>query len=541
MKLNTRLFFFLALSMLCISTVPPAKGAAPLSTPLKIVVIEFHGLKKDIINNSLNELPYFKKLIRGPLNQQAYIYLPHVFTTIPAASVPACTSMYTGLYPQNTGVVSTIWFNRESAKVRTMISYFQQRINRVLTANHVKTLFEYVGEAGKHSLSAMLMIDKGTDWSLKTGMFFWGNASVTGLSKYGYWLPDPWYMDHKTISGLLTGHIFAYHKSLKGILDEKGTLPDLTVVQLLGTDIYSHYPDKELINRNASMDEIQAHYTKQILDPLIGRLIHFFKTNGFYSRTIFILLSQQGAIKIQKHIPDHTVSDCLKNEFKLPGFFTGNRDADAVIMPGACTKEVYLKNRETESWLDPPRLLLDVKPAVDLLLDHSEIQDSLNEIVIRQYPGERGEGIAENKKWWAFEWRGYRKSSRRDTDFVQSLYSLKEMARRFELKDYISEGLNRQYTRKTAPDIKLINKKGIYFERDLKKYGHHGSYYPDDTVVSFWIAGPGLSAVIAGRHTIETTASTLDLIPIATSLLGIPSPDGLEGNNPLDNLLLKTN
>ncbi|UCD33604.1 MAG: alkaline phosphatase family protein [Desulfobacterales bacterium] len=539
MNLKRCLFFHLILPVLCLATVPCAKGASRLNTHPKIVIIEFHGLKKEIIKNNLNDLPYFKELIQGPANKQANIYIPQVFTTIPAASVPACTSMYTGLYPQQTGVVSTIWFDRETTKIRTMISYFQQRINRILIGNNIKTIFNYVGEAGKTSLSAMLMIDKGTDVSLKTGIFFWGNASVVGLARYGRWLPDPWYMDYKTISGLLTGHVFAYHKSLKGVLDKKGTLPDLTVVQLLGTDIYSHYPEKELIQRNASMDDIQAHYTQHILDPLMGRLMHFLKSNGVYSQTMFILVSQQGTIKIQKHIPDQAVADSLKDTFKLPNLITSNREANAIIMPGACTKEIYLKNRETGDWLDPPRLLLDVKQAVDLLVDHPDIQEGLNEIVIRRYPGEREDAAVMNQQWWAFEWQDYRKGPRMDIDFIQALYSLEEMARRFELKQYISESLNRQYTRRTAPDIKLINKKGIYFERDLNKYGHHGSYYPDDTVVSFWLAGPGLSAVVSGRHTIKTAASTLDLIPIAMRLLEIPAPVGLEGNNPLDTLPLK--
>ncbi len=538
MNLKQKLFNLFLLPLIYMLSAAAAKGATQQIPLPKIVVIEFHGLKKDIINDNLDLLPNFQKLIKGPSNKQAHIYIPRVFTTIPAASVPACTSMYTGLYPQQTGIVSTIWFDRETASVRTMISYFQQRINRILVKNHVKTLFDYVGEAGKTSLSAMLMIDKGTDVSLKTGMFFWGNASVVGLARYGRWVPDPWYMDYKTISGLLTGHVFGYRKSLKGVLDKNGTLPDLTVVQLLGTDIYSHYPEKELIDRNASMDDIQAYYTRHILDPLMGRLIDFLKARGVYEQTIFILVSQQGAIKIQRHISDKAVSKCLRDTFILPGIFTSNRDADAIIMPGACTKEVYLKNRETRDWLDPPRLLLDVKPAVDLLVDHPTIQEGLNEIVIRQYPGERVGAVEENRQWWAFAWRNYRKTRKTDMDFIHSLYSLEKMAQRFDLKQYIAEGLNRQYTRKTAPDIKLINKKGMYFERDVNKYGHHGSYYPEDTVVSFWIAGPGLSAVVSGRHIVKTAASTLDLIPLATYLLGIPSPQGLEGNNPLDHLVL---
>ena len=145
MNLNKTLLYFLILPLVCIASAPPATGASRLSASPKLVIIEFHGLKKDIIHKNLNDLPNFKKLIQGPSNAQAHIYIPQVFTTIPAASVPACTSMYTGLYPQQTGVVSTIWFNRETARVRTMISYFQQRINRILVKNHVKNSFNQSG------------------------------------------------------------------------------------------------------------------------------------------------------------------------------------------------------------------------------------------------------------------------------------------------------------------------------------------------------------------------------------------------------------
>ncbi|MCJ7810487.1 MAG: alkaline phosphatase family protein, partial [Desulfobulbaceae bacterium] len=291
---------------------------AGLDTP-KIVIIEFHGLNKNIIQDNLASLPNFRELIQGDGNGQNYIHLSNVYTTLPAASVPACTSMYTGLHPQNTGVVSTIWFDRRSTKVRTMISYGQQRINHILTQNNVKTLFEHVGAAGKTSLSAMLMIDKGADWSIKTGMFFWGNASTVAILRNRKWFPDPWYMDHKTISGALTGHLFAYHKSLSGLLKEKGTIPDVTVIQLLGTDIMSHFPEASLADQNASMDEIQGRYAQKVLDPQMGRLIRFFKTNQIYENMIFFLVSQQGSIKIEKHIPDTVVAERLKPEFKLPG------------------------------------------------------------------------------------------------------------------------------------------------------------------------------------------------------------------------------
>jgi predicted AlkP superfamily pyrophosphatase or phosphodiesterase len=93
-------------------------ATAPLAVPLaptpKIVVIEIHGLKQNIIRDHLPELPHFRELIEGPYNQQVYVNLTNVVTTIPAASVPACTAMYTGLHPQHTGVVSTVWYDRQS-------------------------------------------------------------------------------------------------------------------------------------------------------------------------------------------------------------------------------------------------------------------------------------------------------------------------------------------------------------------------------------------------------------------------------------------
>jgi len=506
----------------------------------KIIILEIHGLKQEILAESLEDLPNFQEMIKGPNDSQAYVYLPQVFTTIPAASQPAVTSMYTGLYPQRTGVVSTIWFDRTTYKIRTLISYTQNRMNNILKENGVKSLFDYVGESGKRSMTTMLMLTKGADWSVKSGTFFWGNASVLNAFRHDKWFPNSHYVDNKTLDGFLTGHISAYPKSLAGIFKYHHLVPDVMVVQLLGTDLFSHFPVGGLRERQASMEEIQKHYAKTVLDPLMGRLIQTLKELGIYQEIIFILASEHGSLRIKKHIPDDTLHRSLKGHFKLPRWGRGNSRADAVIMLGACTKEVYLKNRQSEKWMDPPRLLADVKPAVDLILANPKVKTSLNAMVIRQYPGERHEGLEERDLWWLFDWRDYQASTGDDMAFRQALRPLSEMADHFELGDYLILGLRRQYTRETAPDIKLINKKGYYFERDFDKYGHHGSYYPDDCIVSFWVAGPGLAPVIPGQHVHHAQASTLDLVPMVAHLLGIPIPEGLDGSNPLANLQSNT-
>ena len=515
---------------------PWARAALADGSGPKVLILEFHGMKQGILADNLSSLPHFQELIQGKEDEQAFVYFPRVFTTIQAASQPAVTSMYTGLSPQRTGVVSTIWFDRRTASVQTLISYTQERINRILAAGRVKTLFDYVAEYGGRSMTTMLMVTQGADWSLRSGAFFWGNASVIGFLRNHRWIPDASRVDEKTVSAFLSGHLASYANSLRGIWGGYRIVPDVMAVQLLGIDLFSHYPAPDLVKRGATMDEVQGYYARTVLDPLVGRLIRELKEIGCYRQTIFVLVSEHGFTRIQTRVPDDTVDKSLARGFKLPGFMRPDREAEAVIMPGACTKEIYLKNRGSGEWMDPPRLLGDVKPAVDLLLDNPDIQASMNAMVIRQYPGERHEGIAEDDQWWRFNWQAYRDSSRDDEAFLSALGPLADMKANFELGDYVVQGLTHQYTRDTAPDIQIINREGVYFEGDLSKYAHHGSYYPADCLVSFWVAGPGLARVISGRHTIEHTASTLDLAPMVTGLLGIPVPEGLDGENPLSGL-----
>ena len=506
----------------------------------KIVIIEFHGLKQGIIHDHLDQLPNFQKLIYGSDGRQPFIYYPNVFTTISAASVPTIAAMYTGVYPQRTGVVSTIWFDRTTCKVMTMRSVFQERINKMLKANHVKTLFEYANEAGKRTMTTMLVVNNGAAWKINSSLFFWGNASALGFLNNGYFFPYKSYTDPKTVSAFLTGHICYYDQSLAGIYQNERVLPDIMALQLLGTDLFSHFPDPTLAKADTPIEEIQFYYTRTILDTQIGRIIDFLESMSLYDDVIVILLSQQGSLKILKHIPDDILNQILSSAYSLPSDTTTNEQAEAVVMLGACTKEVYLKNRESNNWLDPPRLLEDVQPAVDLILNNDSIRESLNALVIRQYPDERHSGLDENEQYWSMAWEIYLKGKRDGESFLRSLRPLSDMAQRFELGEFVVTGLNRQYTQETAPDIKLINKKGHYFEKNKKKYGHHGSYYPEDLRVFFWLTGPGMKNLFKGQHVQTPTQSTLDLVPMVCRLLNISIPEGLDGVDPLNNVYLES-
>ncbi len=538
-----RRFVWVLVAQVFLAWLPPANGAAPAAEMgTSVVILEFHGMKQGVIAKNLKNLPHFRELINGPSDCGAYTYLPRVLTTVPGGSVPDITAMYTGVYPRKTGIVSTTWFDRKTAKTRNPLSYSQQRINNILRRNHVKTIFDYLHNAGGKSMTAMLMVTKGSDWSLKSGVFFWGNAATLGFLRNRRWIPDSSYIDRKTLSAFLSGHLMSYHKSLEGVFQRYHAIPDLMALEFLGTDLISHYPPADLRKRCSSIAEIQGAYAIRVLDPLVGKLIRFLNKTGRYETTVFFLISDHGFSRILKHVRDKAVDESLRKVFSLPGWRTSEQSADAVIMPGASTKDIYLKNRSTRNWMDPPRLLGDVKPAIDLLLEKNELRDCLNALVIWQYPGERNEGPLETRdQWWVFDWRDYLADGKHkgNTAFVDALRPLSAIKKSFTLYDYVMRGLQMQYTRETTPDIKLINKKGYYFEPDRGKYGHHGSYYRDDCLVSFWIAGPGLARIIPGRHVLTRTASVLDLAPMVLHILGIPVPPRLDGSDPLATLNAK--
>lgn len=502
----------------------------------KIVVIEFHGLKPGIIGEHLDQLPNFKEAIHGPNGNQPYIHVPDVTTIVPSASVPSIAAMYSGVWPQRTGVVSTIWFDRTDLKVHTMISFTQNKINNMLKANGIPTLFDYLTAAGRTSQSTMLMVTNGATWSIRSSVLFWANSSLYGAIQNNRWFPYKTYNDPKTVNSFITGHLTVPHKGLGGIYKARGDLPDVMVLQLLGMDLATHFPEARLAEAGASIDEIELNYARTILDPQMGRLIRFFKKIGQYHRIAFVLLSQQGANKILVRKRDKVVDDALRGEFRIPDERTRNRKADAVIMIGANTKEVYLRNRKTRQWMDAPRLMADVKPAVDRLLASTAVRDSLHAMIIRQYPGERNEGPSETEPWWDLDVAGYLAGPMDDRAFSAALQPIAVFTERFENGDRIVERVNHQYTRKTAPDIKLVNKLGHYYLRDFTKYGHHGSYFPEDMQVFFWIAGPGVCAYVDRPTTITSPASVLDLVPTVLSMTGVPMPDGLDGEDLLARL-----
>jgi hypothetical protein len=281
----------------------------------------------------------------------------------------------------------------------------------------------------------------------------------------------------------LNGYWYTPFDGLRGRVRARGEIPDIVLLYYAGLDIATHYPRRFKQEEDWEIDEIQRWYLREVLDPELGKVAAFLREHNLFENTVFLFISDHGQTKIRKRLSDEDferrlseslcVAGCaLDQELKIFGRGHSIEEADVVIMPGAGTKTIYVKNRLDNSWVIPPRLLADIKPVIDGFIDQKEIKECLNHLLIRSYLGDRFEGMEEIDAFWVFDITEYRRSDRHNTDFVGSLAPLSR------LDEFLGASLNaafmyrRNYSRENTPDIILINKPGYFFTRNDEIYGH---------------------------------------------------------------------
>ena len=182
-------------------------------------------------------------------------------------------------------------------------------------------------------------------------------------------------------------------------------------------------------------------------------------------------------------------------------------------------------------WTSPPRLLEDVKPIVDVLIDVEDMKTSLNTLLVAQYPGGRNEDTKTSDTFSFFNLSLYRQSNRNDNAFINALEPLSGLDELVGKELKAAYMYRRDFHGNNTPDIILINKPGSYFAPDKDKYAHHGGIYQDDVYVSFVISGPGVHLFSDHPHRITHQIDTVDLLPIAAYLSDIKVDKRVDGKN----------
>jgi len=506
----------------------------------KIFVVILDALQRKTLMQSLDSFPNFKQIIKGRQNDSPYIYFENVLVSAPSSSKPSNTTLLTGVYPDKHGVPSTIWFDREDQTVKTLNSITQRRIVNILGQTKTDTIFDYAGRSGKTTMAVATQVTKGVesdDW-IQQSIHLWGQAFCLNLLKDANPIPDGAHLDRGTTAGLLKGHMYSFSDGLEGKLRSTGDIPDLTVVHFVGLDIFTHYPRRFMLENSWAIDQIQKWYLKQVLDPEIGKIKTFLQKNNLFDNTIFFFVSDHGQAPIIKHIDEKTFEKDLAKTFKVMGRPYSVDQAEIISMPGAGTKTLYVGNRLHADWMIPPRLIEDVKPVINALIDSPAMKAHLNALLIAQYPGERDEfppagNPGNSDPYWFFNLSQYRQSERQNDDFWEALEPLSKLDKLVGGNLKAAYMYRRDFVRRNVPDIIIINKPGYFFTPDRGKYAHHGSIYAPSACVSFVVSGPAMHRFSDSRRTIRRAIDTVDMVPMAAHLAGIKIDRPIDGLNRL--------
>jgi len=535
------LFIFLLISIAgCVNAPYPSSPKRLDTDPNpKLFIVILDALKRKTLMESIDSLPNFKAVIKGPNSTYPYLYFENVLVSIPSSSKPSNTTLLTGVYPLRHGVPQTLWFDRKTGKVITLTSISQRRTINILNKTDTDTIFDFAHRSGKSSMAVATQVTKGidpSDW-VKQSVHIWGQAFCVNLFNDQNPIPDGAHLDRRTTKGLLNGYLYSFSDGLKGKLRTNQDIPDITVLHYIGMDIFTHYPRRFMVKENWTVDAIQKWYLQNVLDIELGKIIAFLKENERFENTLFFFLADHGQTRIIAHIDETAIIQRLADKFKIMGKRCPPPKADLVVMPGASTKTLYIRNHKETTWMSPPGLLADVKPVVDVLIDINGVEQYLNAILVARYPGERDENpkhsgrSGELDAYWFFNPDTYRQSHRRDGDFLDALEPLARLDELVGKPLKAADMFCKDFSRENIPDIILINKPGYYFTPDKGKYAHHGGIYPDDAYVSFVVAGPGIQRFTDHPRVITRQIDTVDLVPMAAHLVNIKIDKPIDGIN----------
>lgn len=353
------------------SRTPSMKEEGRRERGTKVFLIILDALKRNTLFDSLDSLPQFKVAIKGAEQPHPYIYFENALVSIPSSSRPVNTTLLTGVYPLRHGVPQTLWFDRKRETVRTLTSLSQRRIVDILEETRTDTLFDYASRSGKTAMAVTTMVTKGVQSQdlIKQGVHLWSQAFFVNLFKDGNAIPDGAHLDRGTTKGLLNGYLYSFSDGLKGRWKTSGDIPDLVVIHYVGLDLFTHYPPRFMVKENWSIEQIQTWYLQAVLDPEIGKIMDFLKDQDLFEDSLFIFVSDHGQTKIEEYVDEGVFEEMFTQRFRLMGRPYSAKEAQVVVIPGASTKTMYIRNGMESEWFAPPRLFADLKPVVDVIVD----------------------------------------------------------------------------------------------------------------------------------------------------------------------------
>jgi hypothetical protein len=474
-----------------------------MSRPVSsVVIIVVDALKREVFYNMLadGELPGFAEAFADGAKVR------FGSTVYPTETLPAQTSLFTGLEVRRHGIVGNGWVERSPAPARaldftsadTAAGVFGYKLfgwptlllpmkNPAGLINDslyppARTIYEIAAEHGLNSAVIFNQVSRGANRWVRPNR---GDMIYFALSS----------------KGLLDFKLIDLRTWLAAASDiRRNGLPNIFTLYFSGLDAWCHHTGAAG----------QAAYLKEAVDPHISSLVRLLEKSGARDSTRLVLCSDHGQTWLQSS--NMITTGALREALEARGFRASlgskllpGRNCHVSII-GGCA-QFYAANGASGVWGDPPDFERDILPlaeAVDSACRgdaSSGRQDSNSIILVRAAPGsgysifKRGSLSSPDEFFWD-------KLDR----FPRAIDNIRGL-------DCPRSG-----------DVVLFSAsdQGCYIS-DNPDARTHGGLSPDNAGIPIIFSGPGVP-----RRVIEQ-ASIIDIAPTVLSFFNISVP-GMDGS-----------
>ncbi|MEW6201222.1 MAG: alkaline phosphatase family protein [bacterium] len=319
----------------------------------RVILFVIDGMKREVFYDLLSEgkLPGFSEIF------QSGVWIRYGTTVFPSETLPSQASLFTGCQVKRHKIVSNAWLDREKVPVEirdynkpaTAAAVFGYELFGLPTV--LLPLRDNIGLANRDLSPDVPTIYESAGWAgLETAVVFnHFSRGATHWIRPGRTAVLYFAASHKARIGFRA--IDAYTMRIAANFIRKNPLPNILTLYFGGLDAWGHFTG----------DMGQVFYLTRILDPLIGRAFRALEKKGVLSDTYFALTSDHGQEWIgasTRMINLQTLTDALTscgyNIAQTPEKFNEHTDCYISIV-GGCA-QIYIRNRSTNNWHDPPEV-----------------------------------------------------------------------------------------------------------------------------------------------------------------------------------------
>jgi Type I phosphodiesterase / nucleotide pyrophosphatase len=453
-------------------------------TASSLLLIDVDGLRPDVFSIALQneQLPGFSGLLGGG-NLERGLLQP-ALSTAPSITFTSQASLFTGAHPAQHGIPGNQFFDRFGRHNQGSPRHYAFDVGDTLAVEdallvfsdglasrclETPTIYEKLGSSGWHSVVAGHMYAAGADTWLKPSLLslarFTAGRNLFGMSPADF--------DRQTLDNLLE----SIHRD---------GLPDLITLYFLGLDHESH----------THGPQTQSEYLINVIDPLVSQLwqtLLEMQRTADKNAPVCAIFSDHGHLLVPND-DRHSLRLAFPFERELGRFFDAlgldvldvpgeSLNCDAVVASNGGLAHVYLRNRKSRQWVEPPDFDLDILPVgLALWQAHAsgrytpDLQNALAGVLLRD---------VEHQGWNA------------------PYQALSPQGARSSLEEWFADQPAQQYADPVnrlnnlvgpmCGDILLFSNYagGYYFAAPM--LGMHGGLHPEDSRATMAFGCPGFS------------------------------------------------